>query len=84
MKLLKSILAISMAFTLVTVNTTVVDVYATDFTGKEREYITKCNRNDMSNSDIKLCQEFNQYLNNKNKKIKEDISKYDFSSVFPH
>ena len=49
-----------------------IDVHATDFEGKEDEYIKLCS-SDLSNSDKKVCQEFNKYLKEKNQDLKDEI-----------
>ena len=42
-----------------------IDVHATDFEGQEDKYIKICSSN-LTNSNKKVCQEFNKYLKEKN------------------
>lgn len=49
-----------------------IDVHATDFEGQEDKYIKICSSN-LTNSNKKVCQEFNKYLKEKNKDLKEEI-----------
>ena len=41
-----------------------IDVHATDFEGQEDKYIKICSSN-LTNSNKKVCQEFNKYLKKK-------------------
>lgn len=49
-----------------------IDVHATDFEGQEDKYIKICSSN-LTNSNKKVCQEFNKYLKEKNQDLKEEI-----------
>ena len=49
-----------------------IDVHATDFDGQEDKYIKICSSN-LTNSNKKVCQEFNKYLKEKNQDLKEEI-----------
>ena len=49
-------------------------VKATDFEGKESQYIKLCSSSKLSNSQQKTCKEFNSYLYDKNKELKEEAS----------
>lgn len=49
-----------------------IDVHATDFEGQEDKYIKICSSN-LTNSNKKVCQEFNKYLKDKNQDLKEEI-----------
>lgn len=49
-----------------------IDVHATDFEGQEDKYIKICSSN-LTNSNKKICQEFNKYLKEKNQDLKEEI-----------
>lgn len=49
-----------------------IDVHATDFEGQEDKYIKICSSN-LTNSNKKVCQEFNKYLKAKNQDLKEEI-----------
>lgn len=49
-----------------------IDVHATDFEGQEDIYIKICSSN-LTNSNKKVCQEFNKYLKEKNQDLKEEI-----------
>lgn len=49
-----------------------IDVHATNFEGKEDQYIKICS-SDLTNSNKKTCQEFNKYLKEKNQDLKEEI-----------
>lgn len=47
---------------------------ATNFEGKEEEYMKKCASATLSNSDKDVCTEFNNYLKDKNDELKDNIS----------
>lgn len=47
-------------------------VKADDFDGNESKYITLCSSSKLTEKQQKTCKEFNTYLNNKNKKLKEE------------
>lgn len=49
-----------------------IDVHATYFEGQEDKYIKICSSN-LTNSNKKVCQEFNKYLKEKNQDLKEEI-----------
>lgn len=49
-----------------------IDVHATDFEGQEDKYIKICSSN-LTNSNKKVCQEFNKYLKEKNQDLQEEI-----------
>lgn len=49
-----------------------IDVHATNFEGQEDKYIKICSSN-LTNSNKKVCQEFNKYLKEKNQDLKEEI-----------
>lgn len=49
-------------------------VYATDFEGQEDKYIKLCSSSSLSSSKQKTCKEFNTYLSQKNKKLKEEAA----------
>ena len=49
-----------------------IDVHATDFEGQEDKYIKICSSN-LTNSNKKVCQEFNKYLKEKNQDLEEEI-----------
>ena len=49
-----------------------IDVHATDFEGQEDKYIKICSSN-LTNSNKKVCQEFNKYLKEKNQDLKKEI-----------
>lgn len=48
---------------------------ATDFEGKESQYIKLCSSSKLTNSQQKTCKEFNSYLYEKNKELKEEAAK---------
>lgn len=49
-------------------------VKAVDFEGKESQYIKLCSSSKLTNSQQKTCKEFNNYLYDKNKELKEEAS----------
>ena len=66
------ILAISLGLVgVVTENSFVVN--ATDFEGKEAEYFNKCASPNLAKGDIAVCNEFKEYLSDKNSSIKDNI-----------
>lgn len=48
-----------------------LSTYATDFKGKEEQYIKLCSSSKLTNSQQSTCKEFNTYLQDKNKKLSE-------------
>lgn len=51
------------------------NVQATNFEGKEDEYTEKCKQTEsLSNSDLKICKEFTDYLKDKNADIQNQIN----------
>lgn len=49
------------------------DVYATDFSGREKEMMKMCKRTDLSKSERTTCREFKDYINKKNQSIQGKI-----------
>lgn len=47
---------------------------ATDFEGKESQYIKLCSSSKLTNNQQKTCKEFNSYLYEKNQQLKEEAS----------
>ncbi|MFV0395479.1 MAG: NlpC/P60 family protein [Coprobacillaceae bacterium] len=52
----------------------ITPLQATNFEGKEDEYIEKCSSSTLTNSDKAVCTEFNEYLKDKNEDLKNQIS----------
>lgn len=69
-KLLICILSLSIALSLV-IKTK--DVKAIDFSKKEAYYAKLCSSSNLTQSNQKVCEQFNKYLKDKNKKLKEEI-----------
>lgn len=69
-KIVLSLLAFCSVFAM---TLTAGNVNATDFKGNESKYIKLCSSS-LTNSNKKVCQEFNEYLSKKNKDLKKEIS----------
>lgn len=54
--------------------TVINPLQATNFEGKEKEYITKCASSSLTTGDKEVCTEFNNYLKTKNEDLKKQIS----------
>lgn len=70
-KIVASFLSLSM---LVCLFASLYSANATDFEGKESKYIKLCSSSKLTNSQQKTCKEFNSYLYDKNKELKEEAS----------
>ena len=52
------------------------DVQAIDFSKKESYYAKLCSSSSLTQSNQKVCEDFNAYLKKKNKELKEDLNDY--------
>lgn len=73
--MLKKIMTACLSFCLlIALACTTHNVHATDFKGKENQYIRLCSSSKLSSKQQKTCKEFNTYLHNKNQELKEEAS----------
>lgn len=72
-KLINCILSFCLAFVCIVAQPT-SEVHATDFEGQEDKYYELCKSNDLSNSDIKVCREFKEYITDKQKELEDKIA----------
>ncbi len=70
----KKILIFSLTAAIFTSVTAIKPVGAVNFEGKESEYMNTCSSANLSNSNKATCEDFNQYLKNKNDELSKQLN----------
>ncbi len=70
----KKILIFGLTATILTSVTAIKPVEAINFEGKESEYMNICSSANLSNSNKATCEDFNQYLKNKNDELSKQLN----------